>query len=64
MATERELVRKVEEVISNFLTPVRCIAAYRDKGDVFAEIYDAEDDVLSEFNITKLATEIVRELDV
>ena len=63
MATEREMVRKVEEVISNFLTPVAFIAAYRDKGDVFAEIYDAEDDVLSEFNITKLATEIVRELD-
>lgn len=57
------MVRKVEEVIRNYLTPVNFISAYREAGDVFAEVFDMNDRVLMEFNITELATEIVRELN-
>ena len=60
---EVQLVRKVEEIISNHLTPVSFMGVYRDKGDAFAEVYDLEDNVVAEFNVTELATEIVRELN-
>lgn len=59
---EVQLVRKIELLIKNQLSPVRFIGTYQHAGDVFAEVYDVEDNVLEEFNVTALATEIVRAL--
>lgn len=53
MATERELVRKVEQVISNVIHT--WYDGEQKSGDLMGGA--------SEFNITKLATEIVRELN-